>query len=697
MAVAGGTSSLIPQFANAAELQDDGQQFKARYTEKLETAKSAILEAVPEIDDRLKAAYKQAREEEFAAQEQLEKAQGQLGQYTSARGLVGHARNHWIRQADRGISSAEEKIEKATTDAERRKAEAELAKWQENRKEGVQALEERTAAYEKIKEQKPALDKAVEDARQAVEDTKAATLQAVADLGLESLLTSDAHDAKLAKFVVINEATPKALALFAQQSADHHQLVEALLSDPDLMIQMLVADGAKDGKYGEAMKIYTDIQKASSHASEGHFQRLALGTALEHAVPRKLRNIKTDTDAPEYVDPVKRYLLYEKTFLNDELDPGFASHSVWNYRFIVDGEEPDEISTWGRDMLRNYRPDHITTQDQRWRYVGLVRSDIPYGSQNVKYDQDHLHFFQNILMNAGICGRRAFIGRFVLRSFGVPTIARPSTGHGALARWTPDGWVPVLGPGWGGGWTRTPYGRCENFVATTQAREAGDAFMQVKRAQWIGDVKGERRAYGFSNQDPGFWGAISLYTQRAVIDAAESRALDAVGEDIAEASDTREVIEIAQVTITEEDRSIAVDSTGVITIPAAATSKPTSSTRHIQFHDSVLGGQQLHYSRGGGGQSFEYVFEAPAAGKYHLTARVVTPTWKQSMSVSANESDAVEIDLPFTVGMWDQTKPVTVELKEGENVLTFTRDGDVMGVSIRDFTLSPVSGKVSQR
>ena len=60
-------------------------------------------------------------------------------------------------------------------------------------------------------------------------------------------------------------------------------------------------------------------------------------------------------------------------------------------------------------------------------------------------------------MNGGVCGRRAFFGRFILRAFGVPTIARPSRGHAALARFTPEGWVVCLGGGWGAGWTKTFY------------------------------------------------------------------------------------------------------------------------------------------------------------------------------------------------------------------------------------------------
>jgi hypothetical protein len=361
---------------------------------------------------------------------------------------------------------------------------------------------------------------------------------------------------------------------------------------------------------------------------------------------------------------------------------------------VVDGEEPNEVLAWGREMLRNYRPDQVTKPDYAWRYVELVRSDVRYGSQDNGFDEPGQHFFQNILKNGGVCGRRAFIGRFILRAFGIPTTARPQRGHAALVHWTPDGWVPCLGAGWGSGWTPTRYHKDLDFLANTQARAAGDAFLQVKRAQWIGDAMGEPRVFGFASGSPGFWYGVSLYTQRAIIQAAKARTLDAVGQDIAEANVTKEKIEIAKVTLTEEDRKIHTDANGAIIIPAAATSEPTESTGAILFMDSVLGGKQLHYSRGASGAVFAYTIDAPAAGRYALTARVVTPSWHQSLMLTTNGArEPVEILLPYTVGMWDKTAPVTVALNKGWNVLRFTRksEGYEKGFSIRDFTLTPVA------
>jgi len=68
------------------------------------------------------------------------------------------------------------------------------------------------------------------------------------------------------------------------------------------------------------MKIYTDIQKASKKAAAGVLQRLALAISLEHAVPIGQTNPTAQIDAPDTVDPVKRYLHYEQAYLDGELD-----------------------------------------------------------------------------------------------------------------------------------------------------------------------------------------------------------------------------------------------------------------------------------------------------------------------------------------------------------------------------------------
>ena len=144
--------------------------------------------------------------------------------------------------------------------------------------------------------------------------------------------------------------SPKEAHRFLCEIALYEQagLVEKMLSDADLMKQMLVADGARakregrslgPAQYGPAMKIYTDIQKASKKAATGVLQRLALAIALEHAVPIAQANPEAQTEAPDTIDPVKRYLHYEKAYLDGELDPAFERLSEFGddtFPFPVD-------------------------------------------------------------------------------------------------------------------------------------------------------------------------------------------------------------------------------------------------------------------------------------------------------------------------------------------------------------------------
>ncbi|MGA0058977.1 MAG: hypothetical protein ACO3RU_05260 [Planctomycetota bacterium] len=685
-------SSSLAAGALPQDLSPRGQKLEARYEARMASLESKIRRALPRLSDAKRQAYLDARLAESEADAQIEAAKKRLGEIAGAEGLVAHAKGKWIGGADKGIAAAKKKLADATDAAGREAAQKELEHWQQNRKDGEDALAERQAKLDALIGDRPTLEKAVAEAEASRAAARAATLDALDRRGVTALLASDRLDAELAEYVALREATPSRLAAYVQGGREQQQRIDGMLADGDLLVQMAVADGAREGRYDRAMEIYDAIRAVSPNAHEGTLGRGALAVALEHSMPIAQRNPEaTTTDAPAVVDPVARYQHYESAFLAGELDPAFAGLSVWDYRLVVYGEEPDEILSWGRDMLRNYRPDQITTPDYRWRYVDSVRTDIRYGSQDNQHDEQDLQFFQNILKNGGVCGRRAFYGRFMLRAFGIPTTARPQRGHAALVHWTPDGWVPCLGAGWGSGWTQTRYGQDLDFLANTQARATGAHFLRVKRAQWIGDVLGEKPVFGLLGGKPDFWYAVSLDTQRALIDAAQSKTLEAVGQDIAEANETKEVVEIAKTEITDADRAVAVAADGTITSPAAATSTPTRNTGKILFMDSVLGGKQLHYSRNGGAQEFEYTFDAPKAGTYQLTARVVTPSWQQILLVKPNGADtAVEIELPHTVGAWSRTEPVDVELVAGRNVLRFGHrsNGQAKGFSVRDFTLT---------
>jgi hypothetical protein len=696
------------------ELTESGKKREATYAGRLAALKTEIEKQLPGIDQAKVAAWREAiSAEEDPAKEAASRAKVVAKMQAAESQLRKlEANQKW---APRMLAEAKARLQRAKampdSDPEKEKALESAEKFLANRQGEYDSLpgsiEKARAALAEAKANLPEAIRAAETAKRAHEKAMAATWNAMDALGMSGVLGSDALDGKLAQYMMISESTPRGLAEFAGKSPENEELIQQLLADKALLIQMLVADGPTQGKHGQAMKIYTDIQKASKRAKDGIFRKLALAVSLAHAVPISQRNAPNVKSASECVDPVKRYLSYETWYLDGELDRGFKDLSVWNLAMAVGGSDPDEIYAWGREMLRHLRPDCIPGDGDTSVYVDVVDKEIAYTSSMVKDDLPELHFMQNILANGGICGRRAFFGRFILRAFGVPTTARKQPGHATLAHWHPDGWKTRLGGNWGPGargryssMNRTrskPYGADVNFLASSQAREDATAFMRIKRAQWIGALVGEEPMPGFvstgskkkkkgsaKEEKPVFWNELALHEQKRIIaglEEARGKSKRTAGVAAKEPAATGKV---------------TVDDKGVITIPSAACSNPTESTKTlfrgtikdlVVFLGNNSGDTLLHVSRYSTlSDSFEYTFDAPKGGTYQLIASVVTPKPNQRLLASANGGAAVEMPLPYTIGMWDKTEPVKIELAAGRNVLKFRGPARV---TVDHFTLTP--------
>jgi hypothetical protein len=671
-----------------AALTPAGQKLEAHYESQLKTLTAEITKSLPVRDEQKNAAFQKARDEVKAAEAAAKTAQDALAKSQSAKALVDHAKGKWIGGAEKGIAQAEAALKKATTDAQREAAKKDLAKWQANKEDGLKALKERQEALDKSKTEMPKLTQANQVAQAALAQAQANESLAAKALmtKAEACLVGDKLDAKLVPCAVLAGATPHGLAEFAQQGKEQEALVEKLLSDTPLMKQMLEGGGAKFGKYGQAMQIYAAIQKASPKAKEGVLQRLALATSLEFAMPVSQSNPQSETTAPGTIDPVKRYLHYEKAYLDGELDAAFKNFSVWEYRMVVACDAPDHILAWGREMLRNYRPDHIYNPDYGWRYSATVRTEVPYGSQNVKDDLPSLQQYQNIIKDGGVCGRRAFFGRFILRSFGIPTWGVTQHAHAALSHWTPKGWVVNLGAGYPHSWwdkDEAPLSGSD-FLLETQARAHAQDYLKVLRAQWISRILGEQAYNGRKGVAGGFWSSMAHFQAQAIATSTKAVGLGPLGQELGEANESKENEKLEQAKATEADRKIVIGKDGVITIQAGGLSK---SSGHFASMKSFLGGLQVHAT---GGFKAEYAVDAPHAGKYELSVRVATVQEGQKFLVQANDAkDAVEIAVPYTIGKWQQTPPATVSLVNGKNVLHVTLKDGSRGVTIKDFTLIP--------
>ncbi len=668
-------------------LAKDGEKLEAKYAGMLKALQAEITKALPAVAEQKKAALQKAREAAKAAQQKADSTHESTSEAKNIEAKIANWKMFWIGKANKGIDKAQADLKAATTDAQREAAKKEIAKWQANKADGEKAIKQAQAEVDGAKAGQPVLDKVNQSAQAALVQARTNELIAAKVLlaDVEPFLSSDKLDAKLAKATVLAAATPRGLAAFAQQGPEQEALVEKLLADDKLMKEMLIAGGASYGKYGRAMEIYTEIQKTSPEASEGVLHRLALATSLEHAVPIKQNNAQDRTNAPATVDPVKRYLHYEKAYLAGELDRAFKNLGTWEYRMVVDCDAPDAILAWGREMLRNYRPDHICNPNYGWRYSMAVRTDVKYGSQDGKNDNPSLNSYQNIIKDGGVCGRRAFFGRFILRAFGIPVWGVTQYKHAALSHWTSKGWVVNLGAGFNHSW----WDRDEDslsgsdFLLETQARECGQDYLKVLRAKWVSRVLGEPAYNSRKKVEGGIWSNIGHY--QTLFLASKAVELGPLGEELAEANEPEGKQTAEGTTVTKTDQQVAVSQDGKITVPAVAHSKATGTATAMK---SFAGGMQL---LGGGGFKTQYVFDVPQAGKYSLTARVATVQEGQKFLFAANDArQPVEIAVPYTIGMWQPTPPAEIQLVKGQNILNFSIKDGSRNVAIKDFTITPL-------
>lgn len=673
--------------ASAAPLTEEGNKLKAQYEAMLASLRAEITSVLPAVSEQKKLALQKAQEAVEAAQSESSSAGEAAGEIGKMQGMIANWKSGvgWMGRAKKKIAKAQADLAAATTDAGRQEAQKALAAAQADLASCEQRIKETEAKIAQAKVGQGARASVKSSADSALASAKAAELNAAKAIlaDMEPLLANDQLDPKLVKGAVLAHATPYGLAAFAQQGAEQRDAVEKLLADTTLMKQMLVAGGAEFGKYGQAMQIYTAIQKASPKAKDGIFQRLALAVSLEFAAGIKQSNPEAQTDAPTYVDPVKRYLHYEKAYLDGELDPAFKNFSAWEYRLVVGCDAPDQILAWGREALRNYRPDHTTNPDYGWRYSAAVKTEVPYGSQNVPYDLPSLQNYQNIAKDGGVCGRRAFFGRFILRAFGIPTWGVTQHAHAALSHWTPKGWVVNLGAGYEWSW----WDKAEEslsgtqFLLETKARKHTQEFLKVLRAQWVSRILGEEFYNDRKQVAGGLWSSAAHYDSALI--AAHDAELGPLGQELAEANEPQGKETIEQAPVKSSDQQVAASPDGSITIPAVAHGQAAGTALTLK---SFAGGMQLNC---GGGFKTQYSFTAPKAGKYVLTARVATLQEGQKFLFAANSTRAsIEVAVPYTIGMWQQTKPVEVNLVKGQNILNFESKEGSRGVAIKQFTLT---------
>ena len=340
------------------------------------------------------------------------------------------------------------------------------------------------------------------------------------------------------------------------------------------------------------------------------------------------------------------------------------------------------------------------------------------------------------------------MGRFICKAFGIPTWGVREPGHAAMARWTPnEGWVVCLGAAMPSAWWENQCGLY--FQLETTARKAcatptpddpngirtnvayGEKVMSL---EWIADILGEaeQQVKRECLADPtALWRSLSLL-QRRRLSQKEKPPISPLAETAKSCgsegciSSHHKGHQQSHRVVSQLDRILAQGASiaeeavhfdaGTILIPAASYDKEKQNG-NVVIMDSFLGGKQLFLNQDG---SVTYTLPDPPSGKYELSCRFVTvhdAKVKPPLQVTIDGGETCNvtddsgwelvqgalrscyaIELPYTKGMWDETKPIVVDLPKDASAvkISLTRDKAAMGMALKDIKLVPVAGMPCQ-
>ena len=519
-------------------------------------------------------------------------------------------------------------------------------------------------------------------------------------LNLDDSFFPNGLDGDMVLCAVLFDATPLGLAEFAVQGDIEENLINLLLNDTILMRDMLVAGGPEGNMYGKAMEIYSAINQSSTILSLTNqklsvtntmipwddrnqstiLQRLALGTALAHAVPISIQFLSNGST----VDPVARYLQYEKAYLTGDLDPAFEVLTVFECKMMSDADALEEDIVWLRTTMSNYRPDYIA-MDYSWRYIQAVHQEVRYGDPQCALFMPgvcNLHYSQ-IPVAGGVCGPRAFFSRFARKSWGLPTFGVTQPGHAAMSSWSPDkGWTIQLGASWQYSWWGPRSG--DDFFLEAQSREVRTNYQMILRGGWVAKARGEApvsidwvpsnpKAYGKG----GVWSALMLYFKKIAVNATLPLPPRFIGPSIVPTKVD------ALITAWPEKwpkPNVTTDSNGTIIIPSTSFSFVNRSAPVSSMKSFDLLGEQIAVLDGNyidpEATSFVFEIDIEQASTRYLTANFSTWHMNTDLLLKVNnvsDDNLISIPVYYTFGYWNQTQPVDIQLIAGKNELKFMR------------------------
>jgi hypothetical protein len=288
---------------------------------------------------------------------------------------------------------------------------------------------------------------------------------------------------------------------------------------------------------------------------------------------------------------------------------------------------------------------------------------------------------------------------FAFSTIRIPLLLQP--GHAAMVRWTPNGWQTALGAGIYFSYWDGQTGR--DFEYEANARNVLDTDMQyeqlVTRLQLVSIVMGEKANFVSINcttDKNAPWYSLQLL-QRMRVCAAHKQYRQKYAP-----SNRPNQWTFVKARGQEKDVCEAVQFNpqdgGSIVIPATTFLGPRRGSKVAEYL-SFLGGRQIFVPAD---TKIEYELGAnylPAAPRdYQFQLRLSTVHRNEepaTLTVSVNNESprSYTVPMPYTVGQWELTAPVTISLPGNANggiKLSFQRKSKAYGIAIKEIVLTPV-------
>lgn len=521
--------------------------------------------------------------------------------------------------------------------------------------------------------------------------------------GLEKLLKDPVFRTTLDQRQLIAKTGVEPLAAFAKAAPAHQLFLGWLMNNSaamDLYLEAATPTGLlarEENKWTlkpEALVVWQNILAADPESKEGMYLKMAIGVGIDpppgEGGPGQIA-----------IEPVKRYQYFKAADKAGELVPSFKTLTAWEYSKVIRPTASNEEFTWGREMLRTFRPD-FAVDGRTCDIVSMVwrrNSPNPYTSMQTR------------LQGGGKCGPRAVFGVFINHAFGIPSIGVGQPKHACISYKAADPSAePQPGSVWkvvyGGGWAVSKLDGLKGpeFVEGVEARMRETQFSQVEHLRWLASALTHPES---AAQVVTVAGKIARQETAGKVD------LDATGKAEEAEADPGTVAAsrfgkstpaaakpagpVKPVGGGKPDAPVQAVA-GVIRVSAgdffATEGKPTwGGQPHVLLLDSFGGGKQVYFQQQMEFQWADYAIEAPAAGIYQISMRAAAINVDQVLEVLSGETKLATVEIPLSFGLWQETKPVEVKLEKGVQTLriqtpvSVAAENHKRGIALKSFEL----------